>query len=84
MIPGSAIGRININDTPCLPKNSRRYSAAEASVPSTMAISVAMAAICNDSLIASNTSGRAKATLNHFNVKPWGGKLNAASSVLKA
>lgn len=84
MIPGRAMGRISISEIPCLPKNSRRYNAAEARVPRTMAIRVAMAAICNDSLMASSTSGRAKATLNHFRVKPWGGKLKAASSVLKA
>jgi hypothetical protein len=35
-------------------------------------------------LIDSRTSGRENATLNHFRVKPLGGKLNAASSVLKA
>ncbi|MNW03806.1 hypothetical protein D3C71_1997930 [compost metagenome] len=84
MIPGSAMGRISISEMPCLPKKSRRYNAADASVPRTMAISVAIEAICNDSLIASSTSGRENATPIHFRVKPLGGKLNAASSVLKA
>ena len=69
---------------PCLPKKSRRYNAAEAKVPSTIAISVAIAAICADSLIASSTSGRENATLNQCRVNPLGGKLKAASSVLKA
>ncbi|MNS62761.1 hypothetical protein D3C72_958350 [compost metagenome] len=45
MIPGSAIGKISISEMPCLPKKSRRYKAADASVPSTIAINVAMAAI---------------------------------------
>ena len=84
MMPGRAIGRISISEMLSLPKKLRRYSAAEASVPSTKAIRVARQATCNDSLIASSTSGRAKATANHFSVKPLGGKLNAASSVLKA
>ena len=84
MMPGRAMGRISISEMPSLPKKSRRYSAAEASVPSTSAISVATQAICSDSLIDSSTSGRANATLIHFRVKPFGGKLKAASSVLKA
>ncbi|MNC59148.1 hypothetical protein D3C75_1089380 [compost metagenome] len=84
MIPGRAIGRISISEMLSLPKKLRRYSAAEARVPSTSAISVARQATCTDNLIASSTSGRANATLNHFKVKPWGGKLKAASWVLKA
>ncbi|MOA69526.1 hypothetical protein D3C78_1977680 [compost metagenome] len=67
-----------------LPKKLRRYNATDASVPSTRAISVARQATCSDSLIDSSTSGRENATPNHFKVKPWGGKLKAASSVLKA
>ncbi|MNF04995.1 hypothetical protein D3C80_2046300 [compost metagenome] len=84
MIPGRAMGRISISEMLSLPKKLRRYSAAEARVPSTRASSVARQATCSDSVIDSSTSGREKATLNHFRVKPWGGKLKAASSVLKA
>ena len=67
-----------------LPKKSRRYSAAAARVPRIIATTVAKAAICADSLIASSTSGRARATLNQCRVKPCGGKLKPALSVLKA
>ena len=70
MIPGRAMGRISISEIPSLPKKSRRYSAAEASVPRTMAINVAIQAISSESLIESSTSGRENATLNHFRVKP--------------
>ncbi|MCY1370707.1 hypothetical protein D9M69_578100 [compost metagenome] len=84
MIPGRAMGRISSSEMPSLPKKSRRYSAAAARVPSSRAISVAMQAICSDSSIASSTSARVKATLSQRRVKPLGGKLKAASSVLKA
>ena len=84
MMPGRAMGRISSKEMPSLPKKSRRYNAAAARVPRTMAIRVATQAICSDSLIDSSTSSRAKATLNQSRVKPCGGKLKAASSVLKA
>ncbi|MNN75467.1 hypothetical protein D3C81_1917730 [compost metagenome] len=84
MMPGRAIGRISISEMPSLPKKLRRYSAAEARVPSTRAINVARQATCSDSLMDSSTSGRAKATANQLRVNPLGGKLNAASSVLNA
>ena len=47
-------------------------------------IKVAAQAICSDSLIDSSTSTRPSAMPNHLRVNPLGGKLNAASSVLKA
>ncbi|MDT4883041.1 hypothetical protein FQZ97_1190490 [compost metagenome] len=83
-MPGRAIGRISISEMLSLPKKSRWYSAAAARVPRTMAITVAMLAICSDSLIDSSTSTRLKATLNQCRVKPCGGKLKPALSVLKA
>ncbi|MNF69101.1 hypothetical protein D3C84_509750 [compost metagenome] len=84
MMPGRAMGRISISEMPSLPKKSRRYRAAAARVPRIMAMAVARQATCADRVIASSTSGRARATLNQFRVKPRGGKLKPALSVLKA
>ncbi|MOA22368.1 hypothetical protein D3C78_1429190 [compost metagenome] len=84
IIPGSAMGSNSNSEMAFLPKNSLRQSAAAASVPSTNAMAVDKAAICSDNVTDSMISPRDAATLNHFNVSPFGGKLNAASSVLNA
>ncbi|GDU73938.1 hypothetical protein BvCmsSIP076_03604 [Escherichia coli] len=83
-MPGSAMGSSSNSEMAFLPKKSRRHSAAAASVPNTSAINVASAATLSDSVTASRISLRRAATLNQRSVRPCGGKLNAASSVLNA
>ena len=84
MIPGRAIGSSSSSDTAFLPKKALRHRAPAASVPSTKAMAVDRAAILSDSVTACRMSLRPAASLNQRSVSPCGGKLKAASSVLKA
>jgi hypothetical protein len=67
-----------------LPGKLRRASASAASVPSTIATAVASSATRAESAMACRRSDRSAAAANQRSVKPWGGKLKALSSVLKA
>ena len=68
-MPGSAIGRTNRNEIASRPKNAKRWIASAASVPSTIATSVAATPIWSDRTIASTRSLFAKATANQSVVK---------------
>ena len=73
MMPGSAIGRMMRSEIASRPKNLVRASAAAASVPSTIAMRVAISATWSESHSAAQTSGRSQATANHLSVSPGGG-----------
>ena len=83
-MPGSAIGSSSRNEIASRPKNALRYTASEASVPSTSAMPVDTAATRSESPIACHTSSRAQATPNQLSVRPGGGKVKVESSVLNA
>ena len=83
-MPGSAIGSSRSSDTTSRPKKRLRWTAAAASVPSTSAISVATDATRTDSQNAAQKSTRLNALPHHSKVMPGSGKVNAATSVVKA
>ena len=68
MMPGSAIGRMRSSETASRPKKRERLTAAAASVPSTSATSVAMAATRALSVSAFQMSCRSQATANQCSV----------------
>ena len=68
MMPGSAIGRMRSSDTASRPKKRERLTAAAASVPSTSATSVEMAASQELSVSAFQMSCRPQATANQWSV----------------
>ena len=65
MMPGSAIGRMTSSEIASRPKNFEPDTAAAQSVPSTMAITVAIAATVTESCSAAHTSGRFQVTASH-------------------
>ena len=73
MMPGSAIGRMTSSEIASRPKNFEPDTAAAHSVPSIMAIKVAIAATVTDSCSAAHTSGRFQVTASHSVVRPGGG-----------
>jgi hypothetical protein len=73
IMPGSAIGRITSSEIVSRPKNRDPEIAAAQSVPSTMAMSVAIAATRSDRPSACQTSGRFQVTPSHCSVSPGGG-----------
>jgi hypothetical protein len=84
MIPGSARGSTRKTEMLSLPKKRNRPTAAAAIDPKTIAASEATSATTIDRRIASQSSGVSNACPNHFVVRPGGGKVNAASWVVKA
>ena len=75
MTPGSASGKIRMNEIASRPKNRNRASANDAIVPSTIAIAVAASAALMDNQKASRASESFHATLNQCSVKPGIGQL---------
>ena len=73
MMPGNAMGRMMRSDMTSRPKKREPLTAAAHNVPSTSAISVAIAATFTDTVSASQTSGRFQVTASHCVVKPGGG-----------
>ena len=75
MIPGSAIGRMTMNEIVSRPKKRYRETASESSVPRTIATSVARNAACTESQSACRTASSSYATRNHFVLQFWIGQL---------